>query len=102
MKYISIQLHPDKVPSLNVEEALSVLNNVGMSPEITGGDGDGEYINLSIESDNLKESWSVIKTSLLQMPGIERSSIIVCQGAEGWDDYLLLHHFDLSEKIDEL
>ncbi len=31
-----------------------------------------------------------------------RATIITCQGKRGWDDYLLLHHFDLSEPLDEI
>ena len=81
---------------------MSVLNNAGIPPEISEGDDGGKYINLTIGSDDLKESWSVIRTSLLQIPEVEESSIIVCEGDDGWDDYLLLHHFDLSQELDEL
>ena len=31
-----------------------------------------------------------------------KGSIIVAQGDRGWDDYLLLHHFDRNEKLDSL
>lgn len=31
---------------------------------------------------------------------ISRACIVVCEGAQGWDDYLLLHHFDPAEVLD--
>jgi hypothetical protein len=31
-----------------------------------------------------------------------KGMIVVCEGERGWDDYLLLRHFDKSQKIDRL
>lgn len=30
------------------------------------------------------------------------STIVVCEGKHGWDDYLLLQHFDPAENLDSL
>jgi hypothetical protein len=31
---------------------------------------------------------------------MRRSSMAMCEGAHGWGDYLLLHHFDPAVPID--
>ena len=31
-----------------------------------------------------------------------KSSIVCCEGSNGWDDYLLLSHYDHNEKLDEI
>ena len=102
MKCLSIQLQTDINPEASKEEAISILSNAGFSPEINEGEDNGRYINLNIETDNLKEAWSKIKNSLIKLPRYAKTSIVVCEGSEGWDNYLLLHHFDQSEKLDEL
>jgi len=48
-----------------------------------------------------KLSKNVYKDSVFG-PYLSKTSIVVCEGNNGWDDYLLLHHFDKSEDIDNL
>jgi hypothetical protein len=33
---------------------------------------------------------------------LAQAAIVVCEGELGWDDYLLLHHFNSDEELDEL
>ncbi|MDR0717159.1 MAG: tetratricopeptide repeat protein, partial [Azoarcus sp.] len=33
---------------------------------------------------------------------LKNSSIVVCQGRHGWDDYLLLYHYDSTQEVDEI
>ena len=46
--------------------------------------------------------WSVLETKLYEHPTLgallRKSSMALCTEAEGWDDYLLLYHF--NSKID--
>ena len=102
MKYISIQLQPDREQSLNKEFVISELQNKGYVAEIDEGEDDGKYINLNIKTDNLKNTWNNIKELIFKNPTVQNSSIVVCEGTQGWDNYLLLHHFDKAVKIDEL
>jgi len=39
-----------------------------------------------------------------KLPGAEfrRAMIVTATGTSGWDDYLLLHHYDGDEQIDIL
>jgi len=102
MKYISIQIQPDRDESANKDEAISILTSAGFTPEIQEGEDDGKYINLNIKSDNLKDTWAKIKDSLINLSQYSKSSIVVCEGSEGWDNYLLLHHYDSSQTTDEI
>ena len=47
---------------------------------------------------DLPRLWQAIQESLGfadgWKPPIARALIVVCEGNYGWDDYLLLHHFD--------
>lgn len=102
MKYISIQLLPEREPIASKDEALSILTSEGFSPEINEGEDNGKYINFNIPTENTKEAWLRIKNSLLNKPHFIKSTIITCEGSKGWDDYLLLHHFDKSKVLDDL
>jgi hypothetical protein len=44
----------------------------------------------------------VIRELLQADPALANIAIVVCQGERGWDDYLLLHHFDSSVPLDQL
>jgi len=35
-------------------------------------------------------------------PALRRSTIIVCQGSHGWDNYRLLDHFDSKTALDSM
>ena len=46
--------------------------------------------------------WAAIQEQFRADPELAGAAIVVCQGEHGWDDYLLLHHFDPSESLDEV
>jgi len=33
-------------------------------------------------------------------PAMARASMAMCEGSDGWTNYLLLYHFDRSVKVD--
>ena len=35
-------------------------------------------------------------------PRLARAAIATCEGKHGWDDYLLLHHYDRTLVLDTL
>ncbi len=65
------------------------------------GDGDGRYVNLFLTTLNREETWDRIRTQLIEskLPGgeLRDAMIVTTTGKEGWDDYLLLHHYDSAE-----
>jgi len=102
MGYLSIQIQPELSPSINSGGVASFLNNEGYTPEITEGNDSGKYININIETNNIKELWIKIKKYLQEHNEFANSTIVTCEGSQGWDNYLLLHHFDSNEKLNEI
>jgi len=58
----------------------------------------GHYFNFTFETEHLKELWAVIQSRVLVNDAaatpLAKASIIACEGNNGWNDYLLLFHFD--------
>jgi hypothetical protein len=109
MKTISVQFQPALAKDLNVLQlkelfaAISELPTAMKYRVIEGIDG-VEYINFEYATENPAELWSEISTKVYGESAFSsqlgQASIVVCEGKQGWDDYLLLHHFNPSEKLD--
>jgi hypothetical protein len=73
--------------------------------ETSTGEDEGPYVNFTFLAKNLPELWTRIKRDVLANPthgeSVSRASIIVCEGKHGWDDYLLLHHYDRTLELDQ-
>lgn len=112
MKNLNIQLQPSRAPTMDVESTVAALRDVGQATgvvagvDVTRGDDDGPYVNLTFLTAHPAVLWSSLKPVLISGFGrwasLGDSAIVVCQGDEGWADYLLLHHFDPEEPLDEL
>jgi hypothetical protein len=65
---------------------------------------DNSYINFNAVVENPNEFWTDVKPRLGGFPpaGIAPRLIATCEGDHGWDDYLLLLHFDRRLKLDAL
>ncbi len=100
MKKVNIQIQPERNDSLNEDLVAESLTRIGIKPIITEGDDKGRYINYDFETDNIQETWKQIKEHILSIENIAKTSIICCEGNNGWDDYLLLHHYDGAIKLD--
>ena len=64
------------------------------------------YINLMFATQTVVALWELLQGQLYGDetlgPHLLRSSMAVCQGSHSWDDYLQLHHFDPTVKLDKL
>lgn len=101
MKQLIIQLQRSPCSDQSINDALDILAKEGFSVEIDRNESD-IFINLKIKSKNLSKDWGKIKSSFIENSSYSEFSIVVCEGEDGWNDYLLLHHFDPSQKIDTL
>jgi predicted RNA binding protein with dsRBD fold (UPF0201 family) len=71
--------------------------------EIVAGEADGRYENIMFDVESPEAALSKIRAVLDSAsvgPAARASCIVTCEGANGWDDYLLLHHYDPAEKPD--
>ena len=99
---LHIQFQPDLVIGLDLSEFTDILKSESVDFSVTKGNDDGEYINYDFSSTNIKESWELLKSIFEKDKKLVQSSIVCCEGCNGWDDYLLLSHYDPNEKIDEI
>jgi hypothetical protein len=70
------------------------------------GNDQGEYLNFTFETDDVATLWNDIQEQAYRHPdlgvSLSSASLAVCEGEQGWDDYLLLHHYDPEVKRDAL
>ena len=103
-----IQVQPDRLVALDAPDILNMAKRLELDwPEdcsITTGDDAGPYINIQVHSNSPAETWLRIAELFLGTDvlctEVRTSSIITMTGDTGWDDYLLLHHFDPNVELD--
>ena len=112
MKDLCIQIHPHRAPALDVtsvraacEELATDTTAIEKFDFIDGTDGH-YYVNLMFATGDLRKLWSVLQRRLYGSADLGRammmSSMAMCEGDHGWDDYLLLHHFNPTVPRDTL
>jgi hypothetical protein len=102
MKRLHIQIQPARSPKLDVPEAIVRLSRLADGVRTTEGHDEGRYVNLDFKVSDLTGLWAAVREQLRAIPEVAVAAIVVCEGEHGWDDYLLLHHFDPSEPLDQL
>jgi hypothetical protein len=112
MTLFNIQIQPDRSPALDERAAIQLIETLavpgGQIAEFkrTEGDDGGRYVNFTFSVSDAITFWSQVRREVLGNreigPAIAASSIIVCEGEQGWDDYLLLHHFDSRLELDAI
>ena len=107
-----IQVQPDRAPSLDVSllerefNAFAVATPCVTKFKTEQGDDGGRYINLHMKTGDLATLWKAVQPALYGHPilgaPLLQSSMAICTGEAGWDDYLVLHHYDESVDVDIL
>jgi len=106
MKSLTIQLMPELDTSLNEVAVIDLLKSISRYPEVDADDDGERFINLHLFTEDLPTLWADIKSALELNHEIKnwigKVAVVACEGDEGWDDYLLLAHYDKSEKTVEI
>jgi hypothetical protein len=105
MGELNVQLQPDLLTSFSeskVEQLCSspALAGLAQSHRVAKGIDKGPYINVFFTAPDLKPLWQAVRTELVRL-GLQAGSIVTCTGKDGWNDYLLLHHFDPKHRTNE-
>ena len=69
------------------------------------GEDDGRYWNILFESESPAAALarvSVVLASPTAGRAARRSCIVTCEGDHGWDDYLVVHHYDCTLVLDDV
>jgi hypothetical protein len=111
MRHMNIQVQPERSGALDMlrlkNAVQSLANDRGLIAgfEVKEGDDEGPYVNFTFAAHDAARLWTRIKDDLLQHPDfggdLSHASIVICEGEHGWDDYLLLHHFDPKYPLDD-
>ncbi len=112
MKCLSIQFQPEKSPELDEEKTINrfkeFCNNSKLvnHMDIQRGYDNGLYVSINYTTDDVKSLWNQIRSHFFEQKDfgyiLANASIVVCEGDNGWNDYLLLHHYDEKEKVDTI
>ena len=102
MKVLNVQLQPDRSPTLDVSATVARLGALTSASRISESEDGGRYVNITFEAADPTELWAAVQEHLRADAGLAGAAIVVCQGERGWDDYLLLHHFDPIEPLDQM
>lgn len=110
MRRLNVQIQPTRVNNHKADELIAHVRAAadGLVLEFQGeehGNDQGPYINLSFAAADHAASWSRLRQRFDNSEigrAVAVSTIVTCEGERGWDDYLLLHHFDPSEELDDV
>jgi hypothetical protein len=102
MKRLHVQLQPARSPGLDEAVAAALLCGLSPGARVTNGKDTGRYINIDYPPADAAGLWAAIRRELMAVSGLADATIVVCEGDRGWDDYLLLHHYDPAETLDEM
>ena len=107
MKCLLIQLQPDLCAGdaqQIVDDLTSIATNSDSdaSLNVEHGDDNRPYINVNIHSTDVMSLWSAVSSRISCDSALASCAIVCCEGDDGWDDYLLLHHYDQGETLDTL
>lgn len=110
MPALTVQVQPNRAPTLDLEAVLALLASAAeladAELEIREGDDDGPYVNYDFRARDLPRLWEILQGQVFWDqaigPSLAKASIVTCQGKRGWDDYLLLHHYDRGLALDHI
>jgi hypothetical protein len=103
-------VQPNRAPDLDLAAVLALFASAAEQAdaelEVTEGEDGGPYVNYDFQTRDLARLWEILQGQVFWDetigPHLARASIATCEGNRGWDDYLLLHHYDRTLTLDTL
>jgi hypothetical protein len=111
IKALSIQVQPERAAEMRIDAVLGAFEEIARLPlvewhEFSDGQDEGSFYNFTFGTADIPRLWRevqqrVFADSELGLP-MSVTSMAMCEGTRGWDDYLLLYHFDPNIPLDEM
>ena len=108
---ICIQIHPSRAPGLDIDRLAQATEAIARATEgirgfeLVAGEDEGAFVNVVMASEDPLVSWQRLRPALLESPEfgvvLKAASLWLCTGEEGWDDCLLLYHYDPAVEVDD-
>jgi hypothetical protein len=112
MSTLTIQVQPAKSPDIDMArvrelgEVVATDKTLVSRYAVVEGEDKGPYSNLMFETSELKRLWGLLQDTLYKDEQVgsamSKASMAMCEGSDGWNNYLLLYHFDPSVKLDSI
>lgn len=112
MTTFCIQVQPDRAPALDMDRVRSLCRLVtsrralAERHSIVDGTGKDQHVTLIFETGQPQEFWALLQAVFYEDIKVGRdmvqASLALCEGDQGWDDCLVLHHFDPEVQTDRL
>lgn len=112
MRELYLQVLPERAPGIDIEDVTRRLQAVCADPpaltplNVTSGEDNGPYYNYLFATEYAREHWDAIRDQMFGQDAfgrlMRRSTVVCCSMEDGWDDYLLLGHFDRTLLLDKL
>lgn len=105
MGELSIQIQPGRMASFSEQHVHQLCSSPAFATlvadcQVEEGNDEGRYINVFFKAADLKPLWAAVRNELFKL-GLQAACIVTCTGKDGWNDYLLLHHFDPQHRTNE-
>ena len=110
MRSLSIQVQPARSPGIDMAGVLAEFESVAGVTELVkhhafdSGD-DQEYFNFTFGTTEAKTLWQLIQSRLYNSGDfsshMRQASMAMCSSDEGWNNYILLYHFDPAISLDD-
>ncbi|OYW68757.1 MAG: hypothetical protein B7Z40_01635 [Bosea sp. 12-68-7] len=109
MTVFCIQLQPERATGIDFDavtkRAAAFADTSSFVVDFWTDIGD-DYINLMFATEMRKLFWHAFLAEFLGLDphgqAIRNCCLAYCEGSRGWDDYLVLHHYDPTEQLDRL
>jgi hypothetical protein len=86
--------------------AIAANSSLVAKHRFSNGNDNGEYFNFDFDTPSPAALWAQIGESIYDASAagqmVREASMAICTGHNGWDDYLLIHHWDPAEDLDEV
>lgn len=106
MPIACLQFQPDRLSTSSAEAAVVAMFKKHIpGAQFFPGNDEGRFINILFDVDSAEHAVAVIMPFLEHVTlgsQVASSTILTMEGEQGWDDYLLLHHFDPTVELDEV
>lgn len=107
---VRVQVHTDAIPIQDIASLKSDCTRLAaglvgaLGVRFEEGEDEGGYLNLVFGTYEPLELWPQINAALYQSvehgPTLRAHSMALCTGSHGWNDYVLLYHFDPSVPVE--
>jgi hypothetical protein len=109
IKALSIQVQSHLLQGLDIGAVQTACEAIASMPLVARhhfdhGHDTEHYFNFTFGTEDLAALWRELESCLYSDPvlgsSLRAASMAMCEGDHGWDDYLLLYHFDLAVRRD--